>query len=338
MADRFDKFTDRARRALQVAQEEAVRLGHAQIGAEHLLLGLLADPTSVAAQTLAQLKIDLGSLAAQATAPSLSLELPQSEIGLAASARQAIELAVEEARALDHHYVGTEHLLLGLLRQESNPAAEACRSAGISLARARAAIVAILNTPPSRVTTVQPTPEATEHLFAQMERRLADPTDADIEVAGQLSDDALAVLGFGVEEARRLNHNYIGTEHMLLGLLRAPETSVARLLAELGVDLDKVRDAVELIIGRGDRPSASRASPRAHAESFCSALTRRRASAIPPWAPEHLLLGIVREGEGIANGVLESLLINPDKIRAQVMESLGHPPRSRHRGRCGRIV
>ena len=63
---------------------------------------------------------------------------------------------------------------------------------------------------------------------------------------------ALDVLGFGVEEARRLNHNYIGTEHLLLGLLRAPETPAGHVLADLGVELDKVRDAVELIIGRGE--------------------------------------------------------------------------------------
>jgi len=132
--DRFDKFTDRARRALQVAQEEAVRLGHGQIVAEHLLLGLLSDRTSVAAKALGGLSVDLDALAARAAAAAgFSVDPPQPEVGLAASARQAIELAVDEARALDHHYVGTEHLLLGLLRQESNAAADECRPVGSRL-------------------------------------------------------------------------------------------------------------------------------------------------------------------------------------------------------------
>ena len=149
MADRFDKFTDRARRALQVAQEEAVRLGHGQIVAEHLLLGLLADRTSVAAHVLSRLGTDLDGLAAKATAQGMSLDPPQPQVGLAASAKEAIELAVDEARALDHHYVGTEHLLLGLLRQGSNPVADEFVARGITLQRTRGAIVATLNTPPA---------------------------------------------------------------------------------------------------------------------------------------------------------------------------------------------
>jgi ATP-dependent Clp protease ATP-binding subunit ClpA len=337
VADRFDKFTDRARRALQTAQEEAMRLGHGQIVAEHLLLGLLADRTSVAAHALARLGMDLDGLAAKVAAQNLSADPPQPQVGLAASAKQAIELAVDEARALDHHYVGTEHLLLGLLRQESNPAAAEFLSHGITLQRVRAAVVAILNAPPSpgivpvrRVTPTPATPEQAERLFEELEKFLADPSNrpavSQAELAGQLADEALDVLGYGVEEARRLNHNYVGTEHILLGLLRVPETAVGRLLADLGVDLMKVRQAVELIIGRGDRtlPGEPRFTPRAR-KVILLGLDEAESLGDPAAGAEHLLLGIVREGEGIATGVLESLVVNPDKIRAQVLEILGQP-------------
>jgi ATP-dependent Clp protease ATP-binding subunit ClpA len=339
VADRFDKFTDRARRSLQTAQEEAVRLGHGQIVAEHLLLGLLADRTSVAAHALARLGVDLDGLASKATAHGASVDPPQPQLGLATSAKQAIELAVEEARALDHHYVGTEHLLLGLLRQESNSAAQELKTQGITLQRARGAIAAILNAPPPAGTrpvrrataTTPPTPEEVDLLFAHLSRILLNPSDrpttSEPELMGRLSDDGLVVLRFAWEEAQRLNHDYVGTEHILLGLVGDRETPVGRLLFDLGISLERVRDAVELIIGRGLRNDADppRFTPRA-GKVILLGIDEAQGLGDPAAGPEHLLLGIVREGEGIANSVLESLLVNPDKIRSQVLEALGEPP------------
>ena len=197
---------------------------------------------------------------------------------------------------------------------------------GITLADTRRAILVVLNQPPARATPIPPTPEAVERLFEQLERRLANPTDGGFEAVEGLADEAFAVLGFGVEEARRLSHNYIGTEHLLLGLLRAPDTAAGHLLGDLGVELAKVRDAVELIIGRGDRPVGEpHFTPRAR-KVILLAMDEARRLGGPAAGAEHLLLGIVREGEGIANGVLESLLVSPDKIRAQVLEALGQPP------------
>jgi len=342
VGDRIDKFTDRARRALHMADREAVRLGYGQIVADHLLLGLLHDRTSVAAHALARLGLDLDDLAASANVPNPGLEPPppDGQAGLADSAKQTIELAVDEARALDHHYIGTEHLLLGLLRQGANLAADAFRTRGITLAQTRGAIVAVLNGPPSpgsvpmveRITptSTPPTPEAAELLFTQLGRLLANPANRpaapESALAGRLSDAAFDVLGFGVDEARRFNHNYVGTEHILLGLLCVPDTSVGRMLAELGVDLDKVRNTVELIIGRGDRtvPGEPRFTPRAR-RVILLGIDEAERLGDPAAGAEHLLLGIVREGEGIATGILESLLINPDRIRALVLESLGQP-------------
>ncbi|MGI9145643.1 MAG: Clp protease N-terminal domain-containing protein [Chloroflexota bacterium] len=356
MAERFDKFTDRARRALQAALEAAQRFGRNEITAEHVLVGLLADRTSVAAHALAQLGIDLDALRSTAAARTGTDDPPSSQVGLAASAKQAIELAVEEARALDHQYVGTEHLLLGLLRQGANSAAEVLLTGGITLQRTRNAILAVLTAPHAsgtlhvQSTTTAPAPaDNVELLFAQLETFLGDPTqrraETEGELLGRLSDQAVDVLGFGVEEARRLGHHYIGTEHILLGLVREPETPIGRLLVDLGMDLTKVRGAVELIIGRGepgDVGEPPRFTPRAR-KVILLGLDEAQALGGTATGPEHLLLGIVREGEGIASGVLESLVVNPDRIRSQVLETLNQaspdapePPGTRRLSRVAR--
>ena len=116
MPDQFDTFTQRARRALTLAQQESVRFNHSYIGAEHILLGLLAEGEGVAAKVLAHLGVDLKK--ARSAVESLVGRGGRSvagEIGLTARAKKVIELAIDEARRLGHRHIGTEHLLLGLV-------------------------------------------------------------------------------------------------------------------------------------------------------------------------------------------------------------------------------
>jgi len=127
------------------------------------------------------------------------------------------------------------------------------------------------------------------------------------------------------QEAQRFQHSYIGTEHILLGLVRENKGIAAHVLLNLGVERDKVRSAVEYIIGRGDRivvgeigltPIAKRVIELAVDEA-----RRMNHSYI---GTEHLLLGLVREGKGIAAGVLESLGVTLEKARKQTVRLLGH--------------
>ena len=136
----------------------------------------------------------------------------------------------------------------------------------------------------------------------------------------KFTERARKVLQLAQEEAQRFNHNYIGTEHLLLGLVREGEGVAAKVLANLGVDLNKVRSAVEFIIGRGDRPVAGDIglTPRAKKVIELSVDEARRLNH-HYIGTEHLLLGLVREGEGIAAGVLESLGVSLDKVRSQVI-------------------
>jgi ATP-dependent Clp protease ATP-binding subunit ClpA len=139
------------------------------------------------------------------------------------------------------------------------------------------------------------------------------------------------VLALAQDEAIRHNHNYIGTEHLLAALLRDGDTIAARALTSFGVDLAKVRTALEFIVGRGDRtttPSEITLSPRTKKVIELSIDEARRMGQ-RHLGPEHILLGLVREGEGIASGLLESLGVNLSTVGARVLELLaesGAPP------------
>ena len=137
--DRFDRFTERARRVLTLAQEEAYRFKHNYIGTEHLLLGLVWQGDGSAVEVLANLNLELGEVR---SAVELTIERGDrailGEIGLTPRAKEVIELAVDEARRLNHHYVGTEHLLLGLVREGGGIAAGVLESLDVNWERVRA--------------------------------------------------------------------------------------------------------------------------------------------------------------------------------------------------------
>jgi len=142
-------FTERVRKVLQMAREEAQRLHHEYVGTEHILLGLIREGEGVAAAVLQNLNVDLDEVqqkieetvkkgkAVQATGP----DLPYTS-----RAKKVLELAMSEARELNHSYVGTEHLLLGLLREEKGIAAQVLTESGVNLDAARTETLRLLGT------------------------------------------------------------------------------------------------------------------------------------------------------------------------------------------------
>lgn len=146
--NRYD-FTDRLRKVLQMAREEAARLHHEYVGTEHLLLGLIREGEGVAAAVLTNLGVELEEIqqkieetvkqgkAAAAAGP----ELPY-----ISRAKKVLELAMMEARELNHSYIGTEHLLLGLLREEKGIAAQVLVHSGVTVGRVAAARGTVVNT------------------------------------------------------------------------------------------------------------------------------------------------------------------------------------------------
>jgi len=134
----------------------------------------------------------------------------------------------------------------------------------------------------------------------------------------KFSERARRVLSLAQEEAQRFNHNYIGTEHILLGLVRETDGVAARVLASLNIELSKVRSAVEFIIGRGDRAASGEIGLTPRSKKVIElAVDEARRLTHHYIGTEHLLIGLMREGEGVAAGVLESLGVNLEKVRAE---------------------
>ncbi len=152
-------------------------------------------------------------------------------------------------------------------------------------------------------------------------------TNAQVKTAisfKNLTEQAQSVLAQAEAEARQLNHNYLGTEHLLLGLLGEGENQAAKVLNELGIDLASARLAVEGIVGRGETPVPAEISPTPRTLKVIG-IAGGEAHRLNPGSrigPEHLLLGIVAEGQGLAAGVLETLGAPLQKVRAQTFISL----------------
>jgi len=145
--NQFAKFTKRARKVLSLANEEAHQYHHNGIGTEHLLLALMSEGEGVGARALQSLlQVSADEVRTQIDAAHPAGEEPVSDalIELTPQGKRSIELAVQEAQSFGHHYIGTEHLLLGLLRQEEGLASQVLRKVGVTLDAARERVKQLL--------------------------------------------------------------------------------------------------------------------------------------------------------------------------------------------------
>jgi ATP-dependent Clp protease ATP-binding subunit ClpC len=146
MPSRFEKFSERARRVLTSAQEEAQNLNHNYIGTEHILLGLIREEEGVAAKVLTNMGTSLPKIrSAVEFIIGRGEKATVGEIGLTPRAKRVIELAIDEARHLNHNYIGTEHILLGLLHEGEGVAAGVLDSFGITIEQARTEVTNVLS-------------------------------------------------------------------------------------------------------------------------------------------------------------------------------------------------
>ena len=136
----FERFTERARKVIILAREEAIRLGHNFVGTEHLLLGLIREGDGLAVAILKKLNVSISALKAEIEKiVAVGTEFaPAGEIPFTPQAKKVLEYAISEARSLGHNYIGTEHLLLGLIREGEGIASVVLRDFGVSVAAAKA--------------------------------------------------------------------------------------------------------------------------------------------------------------------------------------------------------
>jgi ATP-dependent Clp protease ATP-binding subunit ClpA len=190
----YERFTDRARKVMQLANQEAQQFNHEYIGTEHILLGLVEEGSGTAATALKNLDVDLGTIRAEVEkivqhGPARVIDggrRPHTP-----RAKKVVEYSIEEARSLNHNYVGTEHLLLGLIREDQGVASQVLMSLGLSLERVRRAIVTLLD---------QTLPDAAERTV----RLPAVPVPGRQELTGEQFEAAQNLLKRLLKQRERL--------------------------------------------------------------------------------------------------------------------------------------
>lgn len=144
MADRFDRFSPRARRVLTLAQEEAQRLNHHYIGTEHLLLGIIGEGEGIAARVLTKLGVEMSNLRLGVEAIiGRGDRTVTDHISLTPGAKRVIEHTVDEARRTDQRYIGTEHILLGLVLEDEGVAAGVLQALGVTIDKVREQVMLV---------------------------------------------------------------------------------------------------------------------------------------------------------------------------------------------------
>ncbi len=298
----FDRFNDRAKRVLALAQDEAVRLNHNYIGVEHLLLGLIREGEGVAARVLHSLGVDLSKVRTSVefiigrgdstTAPS--------EITLSPRTKKVIELAIDEARKLGHSYVGTEHLLLGIVREGGHIGAGVLQSLDVALDAVREQVVATLSQHPDAQATLA---------------RPASGTASETMSHDRLDASCNRALTRAYWEAGRANEERIMPHHLLLALVADDDAWIRRMLGELGADpLD--------LAARIDAAAPARQGPRPRPITqdlaLLDVITRAAALAAERNQPMvrngHLLLAIAAT-KNVGASVLASVGATPQRIR-----------------------
>jgi ATP-dependent Clp protease ATP-binding subunit ClpA len=228
----FERFTDRARRSIVLAQEEARRLQHNYIGTEHVLLGLLGEESGVAARvakgfglTLAVGRDDVLAMI------GLGKQAGAGHIPFTPRAKKCLELALREALQLGHDYIGTEHVLLGIVREGEGVAAQILRKHAGGLGEVRRAVVDVL---PAATAEAQ-----SRRLLGRLGGRRTAPVQLHAEPLELRTTPAADA---SIAEAARLaGAGAVGSHHILLAALTDPNTAAARVLMSLGVDLDRAK-------------------------------------------------------------------------------------------------
>ncbi len=315
----WQRFTERARRVIFFAQEEATRLDENGVSTEHLLLGLVRETNSVAARVLERLGVSSEQVRSEIERQAVRGEgRTGQDMQLTAQAKQVIDFAYDEARRLNNNYIGTDHLLLGVLREGENLAGRVLLSLGVDLERVRHEVMQLqdesedANEVKARDVPSAPVPQADTS---------TEPKTGSGGNWQRFTERARRTVFYAQEEAGRLGENYVSTEHLLLGIVREDDSVAARILERIGVSLGRVRSEIERQVARGDgrlgqdmqlTPRAKRVIDLAYDEA--------RQLNNNYIGTEHLLLGLIREGEGLAGRILNKLGVDLERARREIRQ------------------
>jgi ATP-dependent Clp protease ATP-binding subunit ClpC len=242
----FERFTNRARHVIVLSQEEARLLSHNYIGTEHILLGLLAEPESIGGQVLAGFGLTLDGVREEVVEKiGRGKSKPAGHIPFTPRAKKTLELSLREALSIKHNYIGTEHILLGLIREGEGVAAQILRDHA-DLLEIRAAVL----------TTVSATysgdegegSEETNAVLRWLRQRLSRHGAASLPFRPEVASAEPATRGTpaveaALQQAARLAGPLpVGSHHLLLAALEDSNSAASSALASLGVDINELRE------------------------------------------------------------------------------------------------
>jgi ATP-dependent Clp protease ATP-binding subunit ClpA len=241
----FERFTNRARHVVVLSQEEARMLDHNYIGTEHILLGLLGEPDSVAGLVLASFDFTRDGVREEvAKRVGRGKAAPSGHIPFTPRAKKTLELSLREALAIGHKYIGTEHILLGLIREGEGIAAQIMRD-GADLAEIRAAVIeAVPKAGDPELDEAEDSNAVLRWLRGRLRRHSASaPFHPGVPGAEQgTATRGTPAAEAALQQAARLAGPLpVGSHHLLLAALEDGNSAASAALSSLGVDLDELR-------------------------------------------------------------------------------------------------
>jgi len=228
-----ERFSDRARHAMALANHEAGRLNHPYIAPAHIMLGIIAEGACVATEALRVLDVDLDAVREQ-VASKLDKGNAAPTVGRRAQSdgtKQVIATAIQEARKFGHRYVGTEHLTLGLLAYEDGIPSQVLRNQGLAIEKLREQVLAMLR---SSVDASHDLAHSRHGDYEWMHQQ---------ELAKAFSSPSFwHIMVLAVDSANRLGSGPVNSEHLLLALARDSDSPAAQILADKGITADWLRE------------------------------------------------------------------------------------------------
>jgi ATP-dependent Clp protease ATP-binding subunit ClpA len=243
----FERFTGRARHVVVLAQEEARLLNHNYIGTEHVLLGLLGEPESVGGTVLTSFGMTRDGVRAEVEeAVGTGKKMPTGHIPFTPRAKKTLELSLREALAIKHNYIGTEHILLGLIREGEGVAAQIMRKHA-DLADIRAAVLTAVSAfdPGEPAEGTEETNAVLRWLRQRLSGRQASAPAAfspEAQAAALAAHGTPAVEAALKQAAALAGQAPVGSHHLLLAALTDANSAASWALASLGVDIDELRE------------------------------------------------------------------------------------------------
>lgn len=343
----FDRFTERARKVMSYARQEAERLNHDYIGTEHILLGLTRDPESYAAVVLRDFGIEFDEVRAEMDKIVQRGEPIKTfgQLPFTPCAKGLLEEAINEAKRMKHNYLGTEHLLVGTILVEEGLAAQVLLNLGLKADLLRSQVAQrsgskrvtndLLRSPLPLTLPIPVMPT----FMTKVRKFLSGKIDKDMlkRISGnetygifdRFTDRARDVCSLAHQIALAHGHDFIGTEHLLIGICKEGVGGAAHVLGNLGINLDQLISDVEKLLFPANKSLEHQQlpfTPRAKVV-FELAVDEARMLNHNYVATEHLLLGLLRERDGLAAQALNRFGINYENTRIEILKFLNTPTR-----------